>query len=312
MRMTSEQVFEAKRAGPFAARFFAVHSRAEIVAVFERSLYLQVGRAFACLGDARIGDGPINVIVDDGGLVEQSRVGEVITSSGGIAAAPGWQLDLGGLEIWAPPAWPKLAAAGVLAGANARAEATARSMLPFEGLLPLVVSGNAAVTRAGAFERLAAPRLARLEEWLAATLSEQCAGEPPVDLLGLGPGLTPSGDDALCGVLLALSAFGSQPAAWALQRLASAIGRGSAEATTALSGQFLAAASEGQGSAVLHDFVGVLVGGETARIPAALEKLSGVGHSSGLDAAAGVVLALRALVTAGASVAASHRSTRSP
>lgn len=313
MRMTSERVFEAERAGAFAARFFAAHSRAEIVAVFERSLYLQAGRAFACLGDARIGDGPINVIVDDGGgLVGQSRVGEVITSSGGISAAPGWRLDFRRVDIWAPPAWPVPAGADALVESVERVVEIACSMLPCGGLLPLAIAGNGGNSLADAFEKLAAPRLARLESWLSASLSEQRAGEPPVDLLGLGPGLTPSGDDALCAVLLALSAFGSQPAAWALQHLASAIGRGSAEATTALSGQFLSAASEGQGSAVLHDFVGVLVGGERARIPAALEKLSRVGHSSGLDAAAGVILAVRALVTAGASVAASHHSTQSP
>ena len=33
-------------------------------------------------------------------------------------------------------------------------------------------------------------------------------GVPPVDLLGLGPGLTPSGDDLLCGMLVALHAVG--------------------------------------------------------------------------------------------------------
>lgn len=310
--MTSERVNEAKRAGEFAVRFFAENFQAEIVAVFERSLYLQAGRSFVCLGDERIGDGPINVIVDDGdSLVAQSRVGDVVIRSGGILAAPGWRLDLRGIVIWAPPAWPALADPGPLLEAVERVVGIARSMLPFVGLLPLALSGSDVVTGAGAFERLAAPRLARLEEWLATILSERIAREPPVDLLGFGPGLTPSGDDALCGVLLALTALGSEPAAFATQRLASTIVRESRIATTALSGQFLLAAIEGQASAVLHEFVGVLVGAEMARIPAKLEKLSRVGHSSGLDAAAGVVIALRAFVLAGAFVAASHRSTRS-
>jgi hypothetical protein len=305
-------LIEALRAGPLAARFFADHACAEIVAVFERSLYLQSGRAFVCLGDARIGDGPINVIVvsrSHGDFIARSRVGESVEIAGGVAIAAEWRLDLRGANVWMPAVWPAMCGRDALAAAVSGAQAVARSMSPFDGLLPLVIEEGGGGEWGGAFERLARPRLARLESWiLAAKLTNEGEreGEPPVDLLGLGPGLTPSGDDALCGVLLALKAMGSQVATRLSQRLAAAIERESAQATTALSGQFLVAAMEGQGSAVLHEFVGALAGGETARIPAALEKLSRVGHSSGLDAAAGVILALRALV------AASHRSTQSP
>jgi len=308
MRMTSESWSEAKCAGQLAARFFASHSQAKVVAVFERCLYLEAGRAFVCLGDGRIGDGPINVSIVAGSgsdVVAQSHVGDVVVISEGIATAPGWRLDLRRFESWVPPAWPTCVGENAIAEVIAKVEGIARSMLPLDGLLPLVVSEAVGFARAGVFERLAEPRLARLERWLAAQKSAQAGGEPPVDLLGFGPGLTPSGDDALCGVLLALEAIRSQPAARALQCLASAIERESAGATTALSGQFLSAAIEGQGSAVLHDFVGVLVGGDAARIPAAIEKLARVGHSSGLDAAAGVIIALRAF-------AGDRRAPRSP
>ncbi len=304
-------LIEAIRAGPFAARFFVEHSRAEIVAVFERSLYLQAGRSFVCLGDERIGDGPINVIVisrGDGNFISRSRVGECVEIAGGVARAAAWRLDMRGADVWMPAAWPAICGRDALAAAVSLAQAVARSMSPFDGLLPLIIEEGDAGKWGGAFERLARPRLARLESWILAAFTggADASVEPPVDLLGLGPGLTPSGDDALCGAMLALRALGSARSAETSRRLAVAVERKSAEATTALSGQFLSAAIEGQGSAVLHDFVGVLIGGETARIPAALEKLARVGHSSGLDAAAGVILALRAFV------AATHRSMRSP
>ncbi len=303
-------MIEAERMGQLAERFFAQHARAQIVAVFERSLYLQAERSFVCLGDARIGDGPINVdvgVAGDVDFIARSRVGEGVEFAGGIAEAPGWGLDLRGAEIWAPAAWPVPAAPDALDAAIVEMLGIARQMLPVEGLLPLVLADGGTMAGAGAFERIAAPRLERLECWLRGRLDSDAdaAGAPPVDLLGLGPGLTPSGDDALCGAMLALDAIASPRAAGAQSQLAAAVGRNSGEATTALSAQFLAAAIEGQGNAVLHAFVAALIGGEVDLLPAALEKLARVGHSSGLDAAAGVILVLRAF-------AAADRSTRSP
>lgn len=311
--MTNDRVIEAERLGQIAARFFAQHVRAQIVAVFERSLYLQAERSFVCLGDARIGDGPINVIFDAAGyldVVARSRAGERVEIAGGNAAGPAWRFDVRGADIWTPAAWPAPAPFDVLDGAMTRVLGIARSMLPVGGLLPLVLADDGAVAGGGAFERLAAPRLERLERWLRARLDSDAdaAGAPPVDLLGLGPGLTPSGDDALCGVMLALDAIASPRAAGAQSQLAAAVLRESAAATTALSAQFLAAAIEGQGSALLHAFIAALIGGETERLAAMLAELARVGHSSGLDAAAGVIVVLRALKA----LAAADRSTRSP
>ncbi len=310
--MTAEGVgvIAARRMGRFAARFFAEHSQAQIVAVFERSLYLQAGRSFVCLGDHRIGDGPINICVEtkgDVGFIANSRAGDSVEFAGGIANAPVWRLDVRGAEIWTPASWPVLAAPEALGDVIAQVLVIVRSMLPVDGLLPFAHGDCGDLASNRAFQRLAGPRLERLENWLRGQFADDVdtVGEPPVDLLGFGPGLTPSGDDALCGVILALSAMRTERAAGTLGRLAEAVSRECAEATTALSAQFLSAAIEGQGSGVLHAFVVALVSGEMARIPAAMEKLSRVGHSSGLDAAAGVIIALRAFV------AASHRSTRS-
>lgn len=308
--MTNDRVIEAARMGQIAARFFAQQAQAQIVAVFERSLYLQAERWFVCLGDARIGDGPINVIFDAAGyldVVVRSRAGERVDIAGGNAKCPVWRFDVRGADIWAPAAWPSPVQFDALDAAMTRVLGIARSMLPVGGLLPLVLADDRAVAGGGAFERLAAPRLERLERWLRARLDRNAdaAGAPPVDLLGFGPGLTPSGDDALCGVMLALDAIASPRAAGAQSQLAAAVLSESAAATTALSAQFLAAAIEGQGSALLHAFIAALIGGETERLAAILAELARVGHSSGLDAAAGVILALRAL-------AAADRSTRSP
>ncbi|MGW1993928.1 DUF2877 domain-containing protein [Embleya sp. NPDC001921] len=107
-------------------------------------------------------------------------------------------------------------------------------------------------------------------------------------LIGLGPGLTPSGDDALCGFLLALRLLAPDPAGG---RYASALGaRVAAHApgrTTDLSAALLGHAVRGDGCAQLIDLIGA-VGRDTDVIPC-LRHLLTVGHTSGADLAHGVL-----------------------
>lgn len=155
----------------------------------------------------------------------------------------------------------------------------------------------------------------------------------PVDaavrgLVGAGRGLTPSGDDALCGVLLALASVEHPDAARSLAalraQLASALGR-----TTSLSAALLAAAASGYAVPDVVRLVTLLAAaGSTGRndppdtphtgraagragaIPRvdpgpdrtaydlALEGVLAIGHTSGRDLLAGVAGALLALAHA--------------
>jgi hypothetical protein len=117
-------------------------------------------------------------------------------------------------------------------------------------------------------------------------------GEPDDALIGLGPGLTPAGDDFAGGAMIALRAFGHAAladciAAWALPLAERNTGR--------ISRAHLACAAAGEGHEALHDMLCSL--GEKSRFDASMEKLDRVGHSSGRDAAAGALLALRAAVS---------------
>ena len=103
-------------------------------------------------------------------------------------------------------------------------------------------------------------------------------------LIGLGPGLTPSGDDYLGGVLIALHYFGRRPQAQGLWRwLEPRLAR-----TSAISGAHLAAAAAGEGHEALHRCLEALCS-RAADWTAALAALDGVGHCSGWDSLAGVV-----------------------
>lgn len=101
-------------------------------------------------------------------------------------------------------------------------------------------------------------------------------------LAGLGPGLTPSGDDVLGGVLFAVRASrgpGEEP------RLA-AVAEG--VATNDIARAFLRWAARGQGLAPVHDLVQAAVRGDREAAGAAGRALAAVGESSGADLALGL------------------------
>ena len=109
-------------------------------------------------------------------------------------------------------------------------------------------------------------------------------------LVGAGAGLTPSGDDALCGVLLVLKAAG-HPAA---ERLAAAVAE-RLGSTTSLSASLLRQAMDGYAVPAVVRLVSAAVAGRPAERESALADVLAIGHTSGADLAAGVLAALEVL-----------------
>lgn len=103
---------------------------------------------------------------------------------------------------------------------------------------------------------------------------------------GAGPGLTPAGDDALCGLFFALRArAGPGAEAW-LRPLAAGV------VTTDLSGAALAWAARGQALAPAHEVLAAAAGADPAPAWKAAGALAAVGHSSGADFAWGLAAGL--------------------
>jgi Protein of unknown function (DUF2877) len=108
-------------------------------------------------------------------------------------------------------------------------------------------------------------------------------------LLGLGPGLTPSGDDVLGGVMLALTAIdqtGLRDQLWDALRPELEM------LTNEISAMHLAVAADGLGGEVCHAALNALL---TGVLPD-LEAIHAIGHTSGWDTLAGMVITLRAAV----------------
>jgi hypothetical protein len=242
--------FRVETAGRFA-REALQDSGGEVCAVFRRSFYLRcAGERYACIGDSSLGNGPLNALIQDLAL---PRLGERVAVS--LEAAKSWQPPT------PVPGQPKVE----------ELKQAARSRIPAEGLGSLVIGAH------NALSGHAQPALDALERWLVGN----AIGNEAEQLIGLGPGLTPSGDDYLGGMLVALRLTGRGVQSdglwrWLQPRLK--------ERTSALSAAHLAAAAVGEAHEALHD----VLNGELN-----LDALDSVGHTSGWDALAGAMTVLR-------------------
>ena len=108
-------------------------------------------------------------------------------------------------------------------------------------------------------------------------------------LLGLGPGLTPSGDDLLAGMLLALH-VGAPSDVGILSQI---VLHHAAAKTTAISASMLNQASQGLGHEASHRLIASLVDGEPDdEVLSVSTSLTSVGHTSGWDTLLGILLGL--------------------
>ncbi|OGA55672.1 MAG: hypothetical protein A3G81_07910 [Betaproteobacteria bacterium RIFCSPLOWO2_12_FULL_65_14] len=243
--------FKADVAGRFAREALA-DGYGEVCASFRRSFYLRCpGERYACLGDASLGHGPLNVLVT--GLT-MPAIGERMS------------VDIEDAQLWTPPPYkpghPKLD----------ELRNAARDRVPAEGLGCLVLGSH------NALSGHAQPALEALERWLVGN----ALGKEAEQLIGLGPGLTPSGDDYLGGMLVALRVAGRGVQADGLWRWLQPRLNGR---TSAISAAHLTAAAAGEAHEALHD----VLNGDLN-----LEKLDAVGHCSGWDALAGALAVLQA------------------
>jgi hypothetical protein len=247
----------ARIAGRFARDALAL-GEGEVCARLPHGVYLVLpGGRYACIGDASLGCGPLNALVD------------------GFSPPPmGARLSVVSSALWTPPPAPPHAAPDLGA-----LKAAAHGRAPREGLGCLVVGAH------NGLSGHAQPALDAIDRWL---VGNALADEAAM-LIGLGPGLTPSGDDFLGGAMLALHHVHRASQARALWRwLEPRLAR-----TSAISGTHLAAAAAGEGHEAMHAALAHLFQRRPGW-PTALDALDAIGHCSGWDALAGMVAVARA------------------
>lgn len=265
---------KAARWGELAAQTLERWPMGRIAALFDSSFYLEVDDALVCVGDERLGNGPLNVATTSRlpgswkalGL----RMGETVAVVGRSAT------------VWHPPPFPKIENRQPANPTEMLSLVAARA--PMEGLSRVILKeeGNCLV-------RMTRPAVESLSRWLVVD-----DGQPPprsalLDLLGLGPGLTPSGDDLLGGLLIALHGRGLHDQVTALSREIATLATGR---TTSISRAHLRAAMNGQANETIHEICNGLLAGGTVDWPVLLDRVDTIGHSSGWDMLAGMVIGI--------------------
>src|SRR5258706_2115531 len=141
MLAASRMPFAAEVAGRFA-RDALGSGAGEVCAVFHRSFYLQFsGKRYACVGDASIGRGPLNALVDD---FRMPALGEKL------------RVATGNCRLWQPPVPARKLAVDL----RALQEAAVR-LIPEDGLGGLIVGSH------NALPNHAQASLQALDAWLA-------------------------------------------------------------------------------------------------------------------------------------------------
>ena len=241
------------RTGYLAQRLLSQCSTGKVIAVFDSSAYLEFGDGIVCLAATGLPEGPLMVPYRRPSAL---RVGEEI------------RLTTDQKTAWRPP------------------DLLGWSLQSLErGLSSVVVKCEIQKL----FECAARGVEADFSDWLECCMLGEFTATPAsvARLVGLGPGLTPSGDDYLGGAMITLHALGQSDLAYAL--FASV----DLALTNRISAAHLFAASEGAGAAPLHDALCDVMCGRTETMPHRFVGLGLMGHRSGRDAFAGCHIVLR-------------------
>jgi Protein of unknown function (DUF2877) len=242
---------------PLHARLVGGHATAalasgdgEVVAAYRKAAWVRLPGGLVALTAPAVPPGPLHVTLD--GPLPAAR-GAPVMRAGSRLRVGRAEVELGGARPWAGP-------------------------LPDPGEVrrgaDLVVWATAA---AAAGSALTAAPYREPARHAVARLRDGDLDGAVTTLAGLGPGLTPAGDDALAGMLLALRAIegpGAEP------RLGAAV---AAARTTTLSLALLRCAAAGQALAPVHQLLGAAARDDRATALAAATAIAEVGATSGAD-----------------------------
>jgi hypothetical protein len=248
--------------------------------------------------------GPLNVVLRlPAGRERMSSLG---IRAGDKAISAGSRLDLGGryrvlfgaARIYSPSSKlpsPLLGEREIAENLQAATKTAILNgnMAGLGGLLSLVWPGAAAAktTALNMFASAALPRFVRLERAFSSeekSALKEAAGE----LIGLGPGLTPSSDDALAGLVLLCVLYSrnhvrANRSALLVAEAVASLPRGR---TTILGEEFLRQAASGRGNERVTALCTAMLTGRRGSVERETKRVLGIGETSGTDAVLGIVL----------------------
>lgn len=295
---TTGQRFAVRSIGSVAAQALADDENGSVLAVFRRSLYVEMSNGrLACIGGLLLGDGPLNarcdvpegLSFDDGGL----EPGEDARTDGSVVlVGDRFAFEMAHVMPWRPPPNPA-SSSGTMGRGLDRLRGGAGTFPHDIGLGRLILDPTFQPDGEDPVLDRAAAAIGVLTDWLHNLVEDPVGAPDPAGdadvLIGLGGGLTPSGDDWVGGSMVALRALGKPDAArrvagWVLPLAQSRTGK--------ISIAHLAAASGGEGAAALHEAIRAICADDGPGLDTALRDIDAIGHTSGWDALAGAVAAI--------------------
>jgi Protein of unknown function (DUF2877) len=282
--------------GVLAQRALRQGRYGRIAAVFDRSLYAVFDDDWICIGSKAIGSGPLNVLCEGIAAGRFSRGQQIAITDTALLFANVKVTGLDVAPVWSPappPDWTKESLqAGILAVDRVWHVTPTEEGLAASGCVQFPPAPSRVLAAA-------MPGIAALKRLIEAGIGGHEAapadGTDTIGLIGLGPGLTPSGDDLLSGALVALASLGFSDACAALWKVLC----GHLDRTNDISAAHLRSAATGYAASALHEAIDAIMSGRIGRIAPALAAVSGIGHSSGRDAFAGALIVLRVVERCG-------------
>jgi hypothetical protein len=251
----------------------------------------------------QVDNGPLNIVLEGGGfLVRGLEVGLPVKGDGrGIRVGKAlnnepYRVSLAKAEVWEPRLegeglnvdWPGLKASLAVLHDHLIAQAPAESLVC---LLAAGATGERSVESAyrkaarGAIEGLLAALYGGDRQGITASAAA---------LAGLGPGLTPAGDDFLLGLMAGLQTWPQFLAGKGLsvEEACRVIYGAAAGRTNLLSMALLRSAKEGMFGETWHELLAALRQGKAAEVRRAADRILGFGGTSGADALSGFLAVL--------------------
>ena len=249
----------------------------QLLSKFEYVLNLWDGKNVLSLQTAQIQLTPLSLVLQEEGFRAVSSVlnrDRGCSAGGGLLRGEGWTIDTGTAKPFTcrfPDQKGNYPKEGLLCIVKA-----ARVLAKPDSLCQLMIPSRDASR---------APLLDSVQ----VAAGELLAQRRPEQLVGLGRGLTPAGDDFLVGYLAFLHRYGAEKDLNALRDVLHEL----RHKTTALSQAFLTRAMEGEFSAPVLELFTAAERGKQEEILSCTARLCAVGHTSGSDLLGGILYAAK-------------------
>lgn len=261
-------------------------ARGIVLAAFDRSAYLDLDDRIVVVATADLPRGPFVIRLRHRGRLPAVEPGAAVRLRGQRVCVRGLEVDLRGAAVWdpsLPDAGPAIPAGDGLQGMRALVSRELRALAPDASIAGLLDRGRQADPSPSPLLASLSEGLKAIEAWLegrlnAASMSAAIAR----DVAGRGPGLTPSGDDLLVGIMLAARVLPAAAVVRTAREVCRALTSASMPHTTRISRAYLEAAGRGWASEPWHALVHAL-GGPPERARRAVLKVLRTGETSGAD-----------------------------